>query len=99
METHRIYRNLQTVPKIWGITFPKLFGVLFGGLIVMMPLMFTLPRLLAFGVTAALMVTGLVVCWIMDQQDPVTVRARRSRFIKQRLTAYARSSQTVRIEG
>ena len=29
-----IFRNIQHVPHIWGVTYPKLFGSLAGGLLV-----------------------------------------------------------------
>ncbi len=33
MKETPIFRNIQHVPRIWGITYPKLFGSLAGGLL------------------------------------------------------------------
>jgi hypothetical protein len=33
MKETSIFRNIQHVPRIWGVTYPKLFGSLGGGLL------------------------------------------------------------------
>ena len=77
MKETPIFRNIQHVPRIWGVTYPKLFGSLAGGLLVT-----TLCFILVSGWTAiakvAVIGLGAVVTlllyaislWI-DEGDPL----------------------------
>ncbi len=72
-----IFRNIQHVPRIWGVTYPKLFASLAGGLLVT-----TLGFFTASGRTAIVKITVIGVgalatllfyaasLWI-DQGDPL----------------------------
>jgi len=97
MSAHRVYRNLQVIPRIWGVTFYKLFAVLFGGLIAMLPLMYLIPKLLAFAVTIGIVLFGYVICLALDARDPVEYQGRRFRWIRNRLTCYTLSNKRMKM--
>ncbi len=63
----------------------------------MMPLMFLLPKLVAFGATVGIVVVGYGVCLALDSRDPVEYQGRRFRWVRNRLTCYTLSNKNIKI--
>lgn len=98
MKFKPIHRNLQHVPKIWGVTYLKLFAALFSVLLVTLVYFTAVARgvmALLAGLGAGLAVYGGSL-WL-DSRDPLA-HNRQSAFIRDALTAYSVSNQTVRID-
>ena len=55
MKETPIFRNIQHIPRIWGVTYPKLFATLGGGLFIT-----TLGFFLTSGATAVVKVAMIV---------------------------------------
>ena len=93
-----IHRNLQHVPRIWGVSYWKLFASLFAMLFVTLGWFYVVAR--GFLALAAGAGTGLAsygVSFWLDSRDPCQ-NLRRASFIRDWLTSYSVSNQTVRIK-
>lgn len=93
-----IHRNLQHVPRIWGVSYWKLFASLFAMLFVTLGWFYLVARgflALAAGAGAGLASYG--VSFWLDSRDPCQ-NLRRASFIRDWLTSYSVSNQTVRIK-
>jgi len=99
MNIKPIQRNIQHQPKIWGITYLKLFASLFLMLFCILGWHFLVARglvALLFGVGVGGLSLG--VAYLLDRRDPVE-RPHAARYIRRQLTAYVTSNQTVRLKG
>ncbi len=98
MKLKAIHRNLQHVPRIWGVSYWKLFASLFATLLVMMVFFYTVSRGLAalfVGVGVGLAAYG--VSFWLDSRDPLE-QPKHSVFIRDCLTSYSVSNQAIRIK-
>ncbi len=99
MKETPIFRNIQHVPRIWGVTYPKLFASLGGGLLVT-----TLGFLLASTGTVILKVALIVfgvfttvifyaLCFLVDNTDRLERDS--AHFIKPELNSQSLSLQQI----
>jgi hypothetical protein len=95
-----IFRNIQHIPRIWGVTYLKLFATLGGGLFIT-----TLGFFLTSGATAvvkvAMIVIGVIatlllylICFWIDNTDPLERDS--ASFLKTDLNSQSLSLQRVR---
>lgn len=99
MKLKAVHRNLQHVPRIWGVSYWKLFATLFTTLLVMMIFFYTVSRgLLALAVGIGVGLAGYGVSFYLDSRDPLE-QPRHSEFIRDHLTAYSVSNQAIRIKN
>ena len=97
MKLKAIHRNLQHVPRIWGVSYWKLFASLFATLLVMMVFFYTVSRgLLALAVGIGVGLGCYGISFWLDCRDPLE-QAKHSRFIRDCLTSYSESNQAIRI--
>jgi len=97
MKLKAIHRNLQHVPRIWGVSYWKLFASLFATLLVMMVFFYTVSRgLLALAVGIGTGLCGYGVSFWMDSRD-LLEQPRHARFIRDALTSHSVSNQALRI--
>jgi hypothetical protein len=100
MKETLIFRNIQHIPRIWGVTYLKLFATLAGGLFIT-----TLGFFLTSGATAvvkvAMIVVGIiatllfyVICFWIDNTDPLERDS--ASFLKTDLSSQSLSLQRVR---
>ena len=100
MKETLIFRNIQHIPRIWGVTYLKLFATLGGGLFIT-----TLGFFLTSGATAvvklAMIVIGViatlllyVICFWIDNTDPLERDS--ASFLKTDLNSQSLSLQRVR---
>ena len=89
-----IYRNLQHVPRIWGVTFAKMFASLFGGLFIMVSLLQLARPVVAFPGSVAVFGFLYGGSFYLDSRDRERLD---TSFIRRHLTAYSLSHQRVRI--
>ena len=75
MKETPIFRNIQHIPRVWGVTYPKLFATLGGGLLAI-TLAFALTpgatavvKVLMIGLGVAATLLGYGVCFLMDNTD------------------------------
>ena len=93
-----IHRNLQHVPKIWGVSFVKLFASLFAMLIVTLGWFYLVARgFLALAAGAGVGLASYGISFWLDSRDPCQ-NPGRSSFIRDWLTSYSVSNQTIRIK-
>ena len=101
MKETPIFRNIQHVPRVWGVTYLKLFPTLASGLLVT-----TLGFVLTPGATALVKVTmiglGVVVtlllyaiCFWIDNADPLERDS--GPFVKGEMNSQSLSLQRLRI--
>ena len=97
MSYKAIHRNLQHVPRIWGVSYWKLFASLFATLLVMMVFFYTVSRgLAALAVGIGVGLAGYGISFWMDSRDPLE-HQKHSRFIRNSLTSASVSNQSIRI--
>jgi len=97
MSYKAIHRNLQHVPRIWGVSYWKLFASLFATLLVMMVFFYTVSRgLAALAVGIGVGLAGYGISFLMDSRDPLE-HQKHSRFIRDSLTSASVSNQAIRI--
>lgn len=100
MKETLIFRNIQHIPRIWGVTYLKLFATLGGGLFIT-----TLGFFLTSGATAvvklAMIVIGViatlllyVICFWIDNTDPLERDS--ASFLKTDLNSQSLSLQRIR---
>jgi O-antigen/teichoic acid export membrane protein len=99
MEKHfkPIYRNIQYKPKIWGISYINLF-------IVLLIMLFSMLFLKGFGLVVG--IVGGAICTVIaytyffykDNRDAVEAAAKEENFLKDSLTSYTISNQTINFE-
>ncbi len=98
MKLKAIHRNLQHVPRIWGVSYWKLFASLFATLLVMMVFFYTVSRgLAALAVGIGVGLAGYGISFWMDSRDPLE-HQKHSRFIRDSLTSASVSNQAIRIK-
>ena len=102
MTERAIFRNIQHVPKVWGVTYSRLFAALGGGL-----LLTTVGFALSGGSSAfgkiAIIGLGIVItlsfygiCFWMERNDALD---RDLPFLKNTLNVQSMSQQTIQIQG
>lgn len=92
-----IHRNLQHQPRIWGVSFAKLFAVLFGMLLTMLAGFSVFGQgWLALAVGAGLGLAGYALAWYLDSRDPLERRPAAG-FIRHHLSSGSLSRQGVRL--
>ena len=102
MTERAIFRNIQHVPKVWGVTYSRLFAALGGGL-----LLTTVGFALSGGSSAfgkiAVIGLGVVItcsfygiCFWMERNDTLD---RDLPFLKNTLNVQSMSQQTIQIQG
>ncbi len=97
MKLKAIHRNLQHVPRIWGVSYWKLFASLFATLLVMMVFFYTVSRgLLALAVGIGVGLAAYGISFWLDSRDPLE-QPKHSGFIRDSLTSYSVSNQSFRI--
>src|SRR5437867_7179842 len=75
MKETPIFRNIQHIPRVWGVTYVKLFATLGGGLLAttlafaLTPGATTVVKVLMIGLGVAATLLGYVVCFLMDNTD------------------------------
>ncbi len=75
MKETQIFRNIQHIPRIWGVTYPKLFACLAGGLLATTLGFFLTSTgtvvvkvaVIALGVVATIVFYGI--CFFVDNTD------------------------------
>ncbi len=101
MKETPIFRNIQHIPRIWGVTYPKLFASLGGGLLVT-TLGFLLSStgtvvlkvaLIVFGIFTTVIFYG--VCFLVDNSDRLERDS--APFIKAELNSQSLSPQRISI--
>ncbi|MBN2432686.1 MAG: hypothetical protein JXQ27_14515 [Acidobacteria bacterium] len=97
MNVKPIHRNLQHVPRIWGVSYGKLFASLFAMLLMLMVCFYTVANSgLALAAGLATGLAGYGISFWLDSRDPLA-RSGPGLFIRPRLTALSLSNQTYRI--
>ena len=102
MTERAIFRNIQHVPKVWGVTYHRLFAALGGGLLIT-----TLGFALSSGASAfgkvAIIGIGIVItlsfygiCFLMERNDALD---RDQPFLKNTQNVQSMSEQTIQIQG
>ncbi len=99
MKETPIFRNIQHIPRIWGVTYPKLFASLGGGLLVT-TLGFLLASTGTVIVKVSLIVGGIFttiifygLCFLVDNSD--RLEGDSASFIKPELNSQSLSLQQV----
>jgi len=97
-----ISRNIQHVPKVWGVTYPKLFATIgFGLLVTTVAFGFssgasTLVKVLIIGFGIAITAAFYGVCFWLEYQETLD---RDLSFIKSAMNSQSMSQQTIHIQG
>ncbi len=94
-----IFRNIQHVPRIWGVTYPKLFASLGGGLLITTLGFFfvsegtAIVKVMVIGLgSAATLLLYLTSLWV-DHCDPLEHNC--ASFLKDEANSQSLSSQRV----
>ena len=97
MAVKPIHRNLQHQPRIWGVSFFKLFAALFAMLLTMLVVFATWDHgILALAIGAGVGVAGYSLSLYLDRRDPLLQR-RQAGFIRDHLSSGSLSGQVVRL--
>jgi hypothetical protein len=103
MKETPIFRNIQHVPRVWGVTYPKLFATLGGGLLattlgfVMTPGATAVVKVMVIGLGVAATLLGYGVCFLMDNTD--RLESDSASFLKRELHSQSLSAQRLGIFG
>lgn len=89
-----VYRNLQHQPRIWGVSYVKLFATLFAALFAMMMTYYVLGAITSMGIAAGVLAVGYGVSFFLDSRDPVRFDGA---FLRNTWTSYTPSGARVRI--
>jgi hypothetical protein len=101
MKETPIFRNIQHVRRVWGVTYPKLFATLGGGLLattlgfVMTPGATAIVKILVIGLGVAATLLGYGVCFLMDNTD--RLESDSASFLKRELSSQSLSAQRLGI--
>ncbi len=101
MKETPIFRNIQHVPRVWGVTYPKLFATLGGGLLattlgfVLTPGATAVVKLMVIGLGVAATLLGYGVCFLMDNTD--RLESDSASFLKRELNSQSLSTQRLRV--
>ena len=90
-----VYRNLQHQPRIWGVSYVKLFATLFSALFAMMTAYYALGPLASMGVAAGALLAGYGVSFFLDSRDPVRFEGS---FLRDCWTSHSISNARIRIQ-
>jgi len=102
MTERAIFRNIQHVPKVWGVTYPKLFAAIGFGLLITTAGFAVSAGASAFmkvfiiGLGAVLTLSFHGVCFWMERQDALE---RDLPFLKNEMNAQSMSLQMIHIKG
>ena len=97
MKETPIFRNIQHVPRVWGVTYVKLFATLGGGLLAttlafaLTPGATVVVKLIVIGLGVAATVFGYGVCFWIDNAD--RLESDSSSFLKRELNSQSMSLQ------
>ena len=97
-----IFRNIQHVPRVWGVTYPKLFAAIgFGLLVTTAAFGFssgapTLVKVLIIGFGIVLTSAFYGICFWLEYQEALD---RDQPFLKNEMNSQSMSQQTIHIEG
>jgi hypothetical protein len=96
-----IFRNIQHVPRVWGVTYPKLFATLGGGLLattlgfVLTPGATAIVKVMMIGLGVVATLVGYGVCFWIDNTD--RLESDSASFVKEELNSQSLSLQRLRI--
>lgn len=99
MKETPIFRNIQHVPRIWGITYPKLFACLAGGLLATtIGFYFTsyqaaVVKVIVIGLGAAITLLLYGICFWVDNTDLLERDA--ASFLREEVNSQSLSLQRV----
>ena len=97
MKETPIFRNIQHVPRVWGVTYLKLFATLGGGLLAttlafaLTPGATVVVKLIVIGLGVAATVFGYGVCFWIDNTD--RLESDSASFLKRELNSQSMSLQ------
>jgi len=101
MKETPIFRNIQHIPRVWGVTYVKLFATLGGGLLAttlafaLTPGATAVVKVLMIGLGVAATLLGYGVCFLMDNTD--RLESDSASFLKAELSSQSLSLQRLRI--
>src|SRR5438046_8603455 len=101
MKETPIFRNIQHVPRVWGVTYPKLFATLGAGLLattmgfVLTPGVTAVVKVLVIGLGVAATALGYGICFLMDNTD--RLESDSASFLKRELNSQSLSTQRLRV--
>jgi len=101
MKETPIFRNIQHIPRVWGVTYVKLFATLGGGLLAttlafaLTPGATAVVKVLMIGLGVAATLLGYGVCFLMDNTD--RLESDSASFLKRELNSQSLSAQRLRI--
>lgn len=99
MKETPIFRNIQHIPRIWGVTYPKLFASLGGGLLVTTLGFFfvsegtAIVKVMVIGLGFAATLLLYLICLWIDQCDPLEHHC--TAFLKDEANSQSLSSQRI----
>jgi hypothetical protein len=99
MKETPIFRNIQHVPRIWGVTYPKLFGSLSAGLLATTLGFYfasagpALQKVIVIGLGAAATLMFYGICFWVDNTD--LLERDSARFLRSELNSQSLSLQRV----
>src|SRR5213593_1448922 len=101
MKETPIFRNIQHIPRVWGVTYPKLFATLGGGLLAttlafaLTPGATVVVKLILIGLGVAVTLLGYGVCFWIDNTDGLETDS--ASFVKGELSSQSLSLQKLTI--
>jgi len=102
MTERAIFRNIQHVPKVWGVTYHRLFAALGGGLLIttvgfaLSSGASALGKISIIGLGIGLTLSFYGICFCMERNDAID---RDLPFLKNTLNVQSMSQQTIQIQG
>jgi hypothetical protein len=103
MTERNIFRNIQHVPRVWGVTYMKLFATLGCGLLLtttgfsVSSGASTFGKVAVIGVGAVLTLVIYGVCYFVDKTDALD--RDRSPFLKNEMNSQSLSRQRIGLQG
>ena len=103
MKETPIFRNIQHVPRVWGVTYLKLFATLGGGLLattlgfVLTPGATAVVKVMMIGIGVAATVLGYGICFWIDNTD--RLESDSASFVKCELNSQSLSMQRLGISA
>jgi hypothetical protein len=103
MKETPIFRNIQHIPRVWGVTYLKLFPTLGGGLLVitlgfiLTPQATAVGKLTVMGIGVAITLLVYALCFWIDNTDRLENDS--APFLKIEMNSQSLSLQRVRIHN
>ena len=101
MKETTIFRNIQHIPRVWGVTYPKLFATIGGGLLattlgfILSPGARAIVKVMMIGLGVIATLLSYAVCFWMDNSD--RLESDSASFIKGELNSQSLSMQRLRV--